>query len=364
MSDFNIKIDRIRQVLKLNQKDALLLSSQSSFAWLTGGRGHINTASENASGKILVTRSSVFLITNNIESERLKTEEGCAFFDCVLSYKWFESDGEKHALQSLVDMGHQNVVYESEWDNELTALRSLLTSSDIEKYRELGQDAAVALEQTCENLKKGQTEWEVAAGLASTCMQVGMDPVVNLVAADERVYTYRHPLPTRKSIDKYVLVALGARRHGLVASLSRLVHFGKVSEELKRKQEAVAAVDATYMAHTRPRTEVASIFKEGQKEYKNQGFADEWQNHHQGGLTGYRSREQRVTPESTGVVKENQAYAWNPSIAGVKSEDTIIVGRSGHEMITRTGDFPEMALEVNGQEILRPTLLERIPILK
>lgn len=364
MKDFNMKINRIRQLLKQKNGDALILTSQPSFSWLTGGRGHVNLASEGASGQIVVTPSSIFLITNNIECARLKTEEGCNVFDQVLSYYWFESGGEGNVLHSLIGTGSQRIVYESECDKELSLLRSLLTPSDIEQYRQLGHDAALALEKTCKNLKRGQTEWEVAAQLAFNCMKSGIEPVVNLVAADERVSAYRHPLPTGKSIDKYILIALGARRHGLTASLTRLVHFGKITGELKRKQEAVAAVDAAFISHTVPGTELSAIFQAGQQEYKDQGFASEWKNHHQGGLTGYRSREIKVTEESEGIVKENQAYAWNPSITGVKSEDTVIVGESGHEIITRTGDFPEMVLEVNGHQIPRPTILERMPVTK
>ncbi|HEU5140862.1 MAG TPA: M24 family metallopeptidase [Bacillales bacterium] len=362
MEDFHIKIERIRHLLNLKQKEAIVLTSQESFAWLTGGRGHINTASETACGKILVTTSSVILITNNIECERLKAEEGGHQFDEVLSYYWFETGAEETALQSLIDTDHQQMVYEFQWEKELSDLRSLLTPFEMEKYQKLGQDAAVALEETCKTLKKGMTEWEVAAELAINCMRVGIDPVVNLVATDERVYAYRHPLPTGKPINEYVLVALGARRHGLVVSLTRLVHFGRVSRELKRKLDAVAAVDAAFMVNTRPGTELSSVFLKGRKEYEIQGFADEWRNHHQGGLTGYRSREQRVTGESIGFVKDNQAYAWNPSIAGVKSEDTIIVRQSGFEIITRTGNFPENPIIVNGHKILRPAILERVPI--
>ena len=56
--------------------------------------------------------------------------------------------------------------------------------------------------------------------------------------------------------------------------------------------------------------------------------------HHQGGATGYGPREALATPESTFRVAEGQFYAWNPSIAGVKSEDTMVVGSQGNQVIT------------------------------
>lgn len=305
----------------------------------------------------MITQTSVYLVTNNIECERLIAEEGCDLFDDVRSYSWFEPNGATNILQSLID--RQQVVHESELDKELTALRTVLTPSDIESYAKLGRHAATVLEATCKNLKRGQTELEIAGELASNCLRVGMDPVVNLVAADERVYSRRHPLPTHKAIEGYVLLALGARCRGLVASLSRLVHFGEIPEDLKRRRSAVASVDSAYIGNIEPGTPLNFIFQKGQQEYENQGYADEWENHHQGGLTGYRSREQRVNSDSEGDVRKGQAYAWNPAIQGAKSEDTILVGDSGCDILTRTGDFPETVFTVNGNKIPRPDILER-----
>lgn len=359
MRDANVKIEKIRKLLEDRNKDVLILDSQPSFAWLTGGRGHINSASEKACGQVIVTQSSVCLITNNIEAERLKNEEGCEVFDEIRIYSWDEPSGQTDVFTEMIDREKQQVVHEAEWEKELTNLRSLLTPTELETYRQLGQDAALALETTCRNLKRGQTEWQTASQLAANCLMTGIEPVVNLIAADERVFRYRHPLPTGKSIDKYALVVLGGRRNGLVVSLSRLVHFGKVPEELKLRHEAVAKIDAAFMAHTLPGADLSTVFQIGKQEYANQGFEREWLNHHQGGLTGYRSREVKVTDESEGVVREGQAYAWNPSIAGVKSEDTILVNKSGCEIITRSGDFPEMVIQMNGREIRRPTILER-----
>ena len=359
MRDSDIKIERIRKLLNEREKDVLVLDSQPSFSWLTGGRGHINSATEKACGQIVVTRTSVFLITNNIEAERLKNEEGCEVFDEIRIHAWDESSGPTDVFTEIIDIEKQKVVYEQEWEKELTTLRSLLTPADLDQYRKLGYDAAIALEKTCKNLQRGQSEWATASQLAFNCLEAGIEPTVNLVAADERVYRYRHPLPTGKTIEDYALVVLGGRRNGLVASLSRLVHFGKLSDELKYKHEAITNIDAAFIANTIPGKALSDVFREGKQEYAHQGFEKEWMNHHQGGLTGYRSREVKVTSETEGIVREGQAYAWNPSISGVKSEDTIIVGKSECELITRTGEFPEVVVQMNGKEIRRPTVLER-----
>jgi hypothetical protein len=63
-------------------------------------------------------------------------------------------------------------------------------------------------------------------------------------------------------------------------------------------------------------------------------------------------------PTATEVVEPGQAFAWNPSITGVKSEDTILVGKEKNEVITATGDWPTIPVEIDARVIHRPVILE------
>src|SRR5712691_178400 len=121
----------------------------------------------------------------------------------------------------------------------------------------------------------------------------------------------------------------GARRGGVVVSLTRLVHFGDPEPELRKRHEAVTAVDATFINASRPGAVAGEIFRGGMAAYAAVGYPDEWTRLHQGGATGYAGRDYRATPDSPHVVRLHQAFAWNPSIAGTKSEDTLLVTPSG-----------------------------------
>jgi antitoxin VapB len=127
---------------------------------------------------------------------------------------------------------------------------------------------------------------------------------------------------------------------------------------LRRKAEAVARVDATFIAATRPGRTLGEIFQRAMTAYAETGFPEEWRLHHQGGLAGYEPREYIATPTSPEVVRAHQAFAWNPSITGTKSEDTIIVKEEGYEVITAVGGWPQIPLQVEGQLIARPVILE------
>jgi hypothetical protein len=179
-----------------------------------------------------------------------------------------------------------------------------------------------------------------------------------LVGTDERIHRFRHPLPTKKTLERYAMLVICGRRWGLVASATRLVHFGRVPAELKVKQEACAFVDATFNAATTAGTRVSEVFQQAANAYAGRGFPDEWQKHNQGGAAGYMSRDYEGTPTCAETVLAEQAFAWNPSITGIKSEDTMIVHPDGMEFITVTGEWPSQPIKLDGRTWERPAILE------
>ena len=207
-------------------------------------------------------------------------------------------------------------------------------------------------------VRPGQTEHQIGGLLAGEAECRGVQAIVNLVATDGRVSAFRHPLPTEKVLDRYAMLVLCGRRWGLVRSLTRFVHFGRLPGDLRGRAEAVAEVDATFIAATRPGETLGGIFQRGRAAYAAAGFPDEWRLHHQGGLAGYEPREVVATPGSTDPVVAGQVYAWNPSITGTKSEDTILVGEAENEVLTHIEGWPTLSTAVGDRTIARPAILE------
>jgi Xaa-Pro aminopeptidase len=68
------------------------------------------------------------------------------------------------------------------------------------------------------------------------------------------------------------------------------------------------------------------------------------------GAIGYRPREYIATPDGAEMVRACQAFAWNPSIRGTKSEDTILVREEGFELLTAPGpDWPLVQTQAAGR---------------
>jgi antitoxin VapB len=361
MSEFTQKQDRLGQLLQRHRLDALLLQRVSSFAWATcGAASYVNTAATNGEVLLLIGPSSRYLITNNIEAARLEQEERLTDQGWQFHVQpWHHTQNALARLTAGLELGADGP-YPGATDlsADLARLRASLTPEEGERIRALGHLCSEAIEGAIKAVRPGQAEYQIAGLLASEAESRGVQAIVNLVASDERVFAYRHPLPTAKELERYAMLVLCGRRWGLVCSITRFVHFGRLPDELRRKAEAVAAVDAAFIAATQPGRTLGGIFQRAVAAYAQAGYPDEWRQHHQGGPAGYEPREYLVTPTAEDIVSPGQVYAWNPSITGTKSEDTILVGEADNEVLTVSEGWPLLSVRVDGQEFHRPAILE------
>ena len=119
-------------------------------------------------------------------------------------------------------------------------------------------------------------------------------------------------------------------------------------------------MDVTVNLSTKPGKTLGEMFKVIEKAYADNGFPGEQALHHQGGSTGYAGREAFADPDSQVRVLDNQAFAWNPSITGVKSEDTILCRGGGVELLTTvSADWPKIRGKFADQSLDRPDILVR-----
>lgn len=361
MSEFSTKQEKIRALLAEKELDALLLKNVSNFAWATcGAASYVNTAATEGAASLLITPGGRYLISNNIEATRLEKEEGLKEQGWEFrTGPWYEADRQLAGLTQGLRLGSDGS-YNGATDLSaaIGRLRINLAPEEGDRFRALSRLCAEAMDETVRAVRPGQSEYEIAGMLARATESRGVQAIVNLIASDERIYAFRHPLPTGKRLDRYAMLVLCGRRWGLVCSLSRLVYFGPLPDELRRKAEATAQIDATLIAATRPGKTLAQVFKEGMTAYGATGFADEWRLHHQGGPAGYEPREIIATPDSAEAVNVGQVYAWNPSITGVKSEDSILIGENDNEVLTAIEGWPAIEITVGGQKMKRPAILE------
>lgn len=361
-SEFELKQSRIQDFLNSHKLDALLLQTSGNFAWVTcGGLSFIDRATTMGIASLLITKTDRYILTNNIEAPRIAGEEkldGQHWNYQVVP--WYEQNNLLSKLTEGIRLGTDiNLPNTVDMSTEIARLRSQLTPEEGARYRVLGSLCAQAMQQTIDAVRPGMTEFEIGSHLSQTIESKGVQATVILIATDERIFSYRHPLPASKKLDKYAMVILCGRMGGLICSITRLVYFGKLPDEIRKKSQAVARIDAEMIAATRPGATHGDVFRKAQEVYAATEFPDEWQLHHQGGSAGYAPREFTATPASIEQIFAGQAFAWNPSITGSKSEDTILVGGHFNEIITEMDGWPSIEVRVGDLVIKRPAILER-----
>ena len=369
ISEIEEKTERLREMLRAEGLGGVLLNAQHNFSWLTaGGSNGIDLSRDNGASFLFVRADGKrFLIANNIELSRMLAEEVIEKDFEPIELLWQE---EKSSIDTVLSKANALLAGNGEIaadiflspklrivEGPISACRYQLTEAEIDRYHELGQDAGNALGSIAANLSPGETEIEIARKVRNELAEHNIFPVVTLVGTDERIERYRHPVPTNNVWKKTLLIAVCARRHGLIASLSRIVCVGDVPAELKRRTEATAMVSARLQAATVPWAKASDLFHAASAAYAELGFTDEIDKHHQGGACGYRTRDWLAHPSNSETVKPNQAFAWNPSITGTKTEVTGIVRDGRFEAITSTTGFPQIVTWMDGSDSYSPGIL-------
>jgi Xaa-Pro aminopeptidase len=357
--EFDHKLALVRAYLAERGYGAVVINSQMLFNWATaGGENYVVMAHDHGVAWLLIALDSVTVLANNIEIHRLRDEEfngidtsKIGFWSCP----WHEDSQVAREIAGRMNGGRWisdcHLPGSEPVGGDFMALTYVLTPTEAARYRKLGKDCSIAMEAALKPVRPGFTEYQVAALICKNLLDFGIRPNLALVASDERVSKYRHPIPVAKKIKKHMMAVLCGKRSGMIINLTRMVHFAKkLPDDLRRRHDAVCAVDMALNTATIPGRPMNEVFAAGVDEYRKQGFAEEWKLHHQGGPTGYQGRSFRGMPSETRKVLSNQAYAWNPSITGTKSEDTIFVTDEGLEFFSSpTRNWPQISVKAAGR---------------
>jgi len=271
------KLQTLRNTLDDWDLDAVLLNRRDTLAWLTDGANfHVVERSEQAVAQLLVTRDAdarPVLFAPDNEMPRLIDEESMPFQCRLVTHRWYESGNtELAALLEGKRVGSDTPrPYARDALPQLVQLRSVLTSAEQHRYAELGRDAANIVEDICSRVEPGWTERRIEAEVFAACIAQGIRPVCVLIAADDRIDNHRHPLPLANAVHRRVMVVLGAERHGLNVSLTRMVHFGAVPEELDRARECTLVVHADLLEATRAGRSYKHFFSDMERAYARAG---------------------------------------------------------------------------------------------
>lgn len=364
--DLAEKLSVLHAVARATGVDTLLLREPATLGWLTGARWHVPQTLDSACFDVVVeqagTEPVLRVVANAIEAPRLADTE---LADLPVQWSvvpWWEPRSAQFPSVGGGTVGADRVGADRplpgavDVAGPLAAARRVLTGRQRAQLRTVCADAAQAATVACGQVDPSSTEWELAAAMSEQLLARGCDVVCLFVAGEERIGPHRHPLPTWDRLGRRAMVVACARRHGLVASVTRIVSFGPVPPAEQGRYRALLDVEAAFLDATCAGATLGAVLSAGTEAYGKHGFAaEEWHRHHQGGLSGFVPRDVLATPGSDVVVPEHGVAAWNPSGDGWKVEDTCLVTAAGVEPLVHDPAWP--ALDVAGRP--RPDVLVR-----
>jgi antitoxin VapB len=327
--------ERLLELLERHALDAVVLRRPANFAWYTGGAdSRVDHVSPDGVADLVLTRDRESVVTSTIEAPRMRAEQTPELD--VVEYPW--EQGPERTLRLISGGGTIGADVDlpgaHDVSREIATLRRTLDQDAIERLRDVGRDTSDALAEAAEAVAPGVTEFELAAEIAAACRRRRLSSPVLLAAADERIATHRHALPFGAAIERRAMLVVSAERGGLYANLTRFVELEEPEPMLAKRIAATEEIlERMRLEATRPGLTLADAFAACRGFYREVGFADEIRLHHQGGLTGYASREVIATPRTDHVIAVGQAFAWNPSITGAKAEETFVLTESGPQLI-------------------------------
>jgi antitoxin VapB len=354
------KLERLARLAHDTGSGGILLTTHWNLAWATAGASNrIDVSREAGAGALFVTAEGRrYVLANAIEMPRLQDEALAGLDFEPVEFPWID----ERADPALVAARAARLVGRAisadavatgttSCEPAIGRLRTELEPEELTRLCRLGSDAGRVCGDVLHYVPTGVAEDAVTREVGAALLRAGMMPLVLLAAGDSRLLRYRHPIPTAQVWQDRLMVAVCAERDGLVVALSRLLSARRPAEEFARRLSAAQGVFTSMLDASVEGASAASLYRVAADAYASRGFAGEVAKHHQGGAIGYRSREWIAHPASSERISRAAALAWNPSVTGVKVEDTCLVTSAGVEVITSSPGWPVSTAIAQGRTI-------------
>ncbi len=357
-----IKEKRLLDFLDLHDYDAAVIGRAENFAWITGGgENRVVLNSEIGFSYLVITREKKTVVSLIADGEKVLIEEleGLGYSLDVL--KWYEKSKESRVLELVEGLHVISDIPLPSVDFKPSSFYPLyypLTENEVQKYRLLGKLTEQILYDATYKIKPGMTEYQVQGMLAGMYGEQNIDISVMLIGSDYRIGAYRHCLPSNKEIEKLLLISPAVKKWGLHANVARMICFGEIPEDTKRRYEAVKEIEAESISLSTPGRLFSEILAVQKKMYHEFGFGDEWQNHFQGGVTGYMVSDPTLCMDKQNKLIGNQSYDWFITITGAKGEELTLNVDGTIEVPTVNGVWPTKTYKRNNILINLPDIIQ------
>jgi Xaa-Pro aminopeptidase len=344
--------DDLRQGLRNDDLDALLVSSPTNVSYLTGFTGD--------SSVLIVGRERDLVLSDGRFTTQLEQE--CPGLE--VSIRRTNQTMNQAIVQAAGSLGLRRLGFEAavlsvaEYElirGSLPAVTLVTTSERVEALRQIkdeGEIAAVreaidmaerAFTLVRAQLREGTTEKDVADQLEAALRRCGATassfPPIVAVGVRAALPHARPTETTRIGDDQFVLFDWGATGRPYKSDLTRVVVTGKVTPEFETIYRTVLAAQERGIAAIRPGVRAHDVDAEARSVIEQAGFGRFFEHGLGHGLGMDIHEAPRLRKESDNILQPGMIVTVEPGIylpgwGGIRIEDDVLVTSEGCEVLT------------------------------
>ncbi len=329
----------------LDPASAVLVTKPEHVFYLTGFSGE-GFAIATAKKTLLATDMRYWILAKEVKKKEVKLFK--------LAWPWEERIREElKAVKTMIfEEDHLTVEGLSRWKKRLPGkqwkenkgmlkkLRLVKSPEELRRLREAAQIGDLVLKKALKALRPGVTEKSVANLLRQYAHEFGdgvsFDPIVAF--GKNAAIPHHHSGQTKLKKDDMILIDEGAKYRGYMSDMTRCFQAGNGIPEVVRMYELLFQVQKKTVAMVKPGISVRELDKAARTML---GKEDKYFTHSLGHGVGVEIHEDPPvssrcnTVLQAGMVITIEPGIYKENLGGVRIEDTLIVTKTGCEVITK-----------------------------
>ncbi|WP_230968529.1 hypothetical protein [Nostoc sp. WHI] len=207
--EISYKLGLMRKALSETGAMGMRLRGSDWFAWSTSGASNtVLLATDTGVAEVLVTAEEAWILTDEIEAQRLQDEELPGKEESPdRLYKlhinpWADKVARESFVREVTNGG--KILSDIPTAHENPLLLSLINQKrvimpiELERYRRVGRLASEAMTEVLLKAQPTWTEYQLAGAGAEALWSRGLHPALTLVAGERRLPLYRHATPKQE----------------------------------------------------------------------------------------------------------------------------------------------------------------------
>ena len=332
--------------------DAMLVSALPNVRYLSGFTG--------SNGLLLVTPESTTLFTDPRYTIRASEECSCKVKTVTKGHLELAAI-QTIARKKLKKIGFEasRTIFESYQRLKealplgvslkpigpvIERLRMVKNDKEIAQIRESVRTNSKAFDATLRELKKGAKESEIAAILEYKMRLFGAEkPAFETIVAagDHSAMPHAQPSERKTGIDELLLIDMGSCQDGYMSDMTRTLFIGKPSPKVRKMYNAVLEAQLAAIDAVKPGVKAGHVDRQARKVLEAEGLGKSFVHStgHGLGLEIHEppriGRKEQARLEA-GMVITIEPGAYIRGFGGVRIEDTVLVTKTGCEILTPT----------------------------